>query len=233
MEGRPTRWRPGHPEGRRPADAGGPRPGRDKWRGPATVRERGGGRLCSPARAGGVDGGARGGTLGEPADGLCHRERQPQASAPSAGGNFRSDATSAGAGAEPCAVSSCTAKAPETARRATASGEQLPEPAPGPRRAAMQADGRRLRPRTAARVRALGRGPRPAPRCTPKAPGTAPEWGCLRGTTTTARARAEPRRDAGQKAADGRDAKSSALVHRYRTGITRISESSDAPSSPP
>src|SRR3990172_3438300 len=62
---------------RGPERSGGPRrlaPGRDKWRGPATDgrRERGGGRLCSPARAGGGDGGERGGTLGRAADGRTY-----------------------------------------------------------------------------------------------------------------------------------------------------------------
>ena len=71
-QGRPPRFRPRHPKGRRQADPGGP-----GWGGinggdprPTGGREWGGSRLCSPARVGGVDGGERGDTLRQPAGGL-------------------------------------------------------------------------------------------------------------------------------------------------------------------
>jgi hypothetical protein len=127
-QGRPERFRPRHPEGRNAVkDPGGREPGRDKWRGPGPG-EGGRGRrpfMLAGARAGGVDGRERGGTLGRDADGrtfyfTSRNDRgrllsPPRLASPPGPPCWGWRLT----GAEPCAFS-CTAKAPPGSARITA-----------------------------------------------------------------------------------------------------------------
>ncbi len=150
------------------------------------------GRLCSPARVGGVDGGERGDTLRQPAGGLLHGVRQPHAPAVSAISNFRGTACSACTGAEPCAVP-LHGEGPGNAT----GGRQLPGNSylslrPGTRRAAADAC-RRPRVGTACHSGlSLCAGPRHAPRMHAEGPGEWRERESFLGTATGARAGAEP-----------------------------------------
>ena len=100
QSGPPDAVSPPSPEGPPTGGPGGP-----GWGGinggdprPTEGRAWGGSRLCSPARAGGVDGGERGDTLRQPAGGLTAERATTVMPARSAGDNFRGTATSAAPG---------------------------------------------------------------------------------------------------------------------------------------
>jgi hypothetical protein len=164
------------------AQPGGPRRpglGRDRWRGPATDvrRERGGSRLCSPGRAGGVDGGERGDTLRQPAGGLTSERATTSCAGPVCGRQLPWNSYLSGRRGRAVRLVLCTAKAPGTSRRAATSAEPLRQPAPGPRRAPADAC-RRPRVGTARTSKlSMRAAPRHGPRMHAEGPGHRRERG--------------------------------------------------------